>query len=106
MKILSIIGIVFIPLSTVSSIFGTEFFTAIVPSTEPASKDELKQGYIYVNPQLWILVAIALPLTLIILTFWLVWERQSVVGVPHGVWTLKGRLLRPSPPEPQPSPSA
>ncbi|KAH8881790.1 hypothetical protein GQ53DRAFT_667085, partial [Thozetella sp. PMI_491] len=62
MRIISIVGTIFIPFSAISSVFGTQFFTSVGP-------------YMYVNPEFWILWAIAMPITLTVLIIWLVWEQ-------------------------------
>ncbi|KAK3986193.1 hypothetical protein QBC44DRAFT_248725 [Cladorrhinum sp. PSN332] len=65
-RIISIVGMVFIPFSAVSSIFGTQFFSAAPsPSEEGASASHMD-----VNPDFWILWAIALPLTFFIIGMW------------------------------------
>ena len=73
MRILSALGVIFLPLSTVGTIFGTQFFTSV-------QSDDLQTGYMHINPQFWVLWAIALPLTLGILLFWLAWEKMGRNG--------------------------
>ncbi|KAK1757076.1 hypothetical protein QBC47DRAFT_451539 [Echria macrotheca] len=58
-RIISIVGMVFIPFGAVCSIFGTQFFS---------SADVAR--HIDLNPDFWMLWAIAVPLTLIILGVW------------------------------------
>ncbi|KAK4168367.1 hypothetical protein QBC43DRAFT_117290 [Cladorrhinum sp. PSN259] len=59
-RIISIVGLVFIPFSAVSSIFGTQFFS-----------DSAGAGsHMRVSPDFWILWVIALPLTFVIIGLW------------------------------------
>jgi hypothetical protein len=54
---------VFLPFGTITSIFGTQFFT-------PGSQ------HMDINPDFWVLWVIAIPVTLIILAVWRVTERD------------------------------
>ncbi|KAK4223942.1 hypothetical protein QBC38DRAFT_424511 [Podospora fimiseda] len=67
-RIISIVGMVFIPFSAVSSIFGTQFFS---------TPDETA-GHMAVNSDFWMLWVIALPLTLVIVGMWRWSEYKSM----------------------------
>lgn len=73
-RIISVVGMVFIPFSAVSTIFGTQFFSAENISDEGSMALHMK-----VNPDFWMLWAIALPLTLIILSIWRLTEYRNTV---------------------------
>lgn len=66
MRAISIVGLVFIPFGTITSIFGTQFFT-------PAANGR----HMSVNPDVWILFVIAIPITLISLAIWVASERND-----------------------------
>jgi Mg2+ and Co2+ transporter CorA len=67
MRILSLLGIIFVPISTVSTIFSTPFFTS------SPSQDE----HVVVNPEIWWLCVVALLLTLAIFAIWIAWDRRE-----------------------------
>ncbi len=73
-RIISILGGVFIPFSAVCSVFGTQFFTSVTGNASPFGEET---PYMDLNPQFWILWAIALPITLGILTSWFAWENWA-----------------------------
>lgn len=66
MRTIAIVGLVFIPFGTITSVFGSQFFT---PRASGAHMD--------VNPDIWILFAIALPVTIISLAIWIAAERRD-----------------------------
>jgi hypothetical protein len=74
MRVLSVLALFFLPLSTVSSIFGTQFFT----STAPRDSGSWNDVSLNLNPKFWLLWAIAVPLTLAVLAVWILWERQAI----------------------------
>ncbi|KAK4118233.1 hypothetical protein N657DRAFT_694550 [Parathielavia appendiculata] len=64
-RLISIVGMVFIPFSAITSIFGTQFFT---PEAQ----------HMNVNPDFWVLWVIAIPMTITILAVWQVSEHDSL----------------------------
>ncbi|KAK4234186.1 hypothetical protein C8A03DRAFT_47425 [Achaetomium macrosporum] len=64
-RLISIVGLVFLPFSTITSIFGTQFFS---------SGDE----HMNVNPDFWLLWLVAVPVTLLILGVWRAGERDTL----------------------------
>ena len=74
-KTLSVLAMVFLPISTVSSIFGTEFFsTAAVGEAPPA-------GYTtHVSSRFWVFWAVAVPVTLACLAGWGLWMKRFHPG--------------------------
>jgi len=71
---------VFIPFGPVSSIFGMHFFSAL---GEPPSNQGSASMLIDVNPDFWILWAITVPVTFVILGIWRATEK-SVLESPRG----------------------
>jgi heme/copper-type cytochrome/quinol oxidase subunit 2 len=67
MRILSLLGIIFVPISTVSAIFSTPFFTST------PSQDE----HVVMNPEIWWLCVAALLVTLTIFVTWTVCDRRN-----------------------------
>ncbi|RKU47971.1 hypothetical protein DL546_003815 [Coniochaeta pulveracea] len=63
MKTLSLLGAIFLPATLLASVFSMTFFN-------------FQDGASEVNPQLWIYFAIAIPLTLLIVLIWWIWERS------------------------------
>lgn len=75
MKTLSILAMVFLPISTVSSVFGTQFFTqTTLPDATSSSGVGLS---LVVSRKFWWLWAISIPLTLTLLVGWGFWIRRS-----------------------------
>jgi len=66
-RILSLLGIIFVPISTVSTIFSTPFFTSTPSENE----------HVVVNPEVWWLCVVALLLTLTMFVVWFVWDRRE-----------------------------
>ncbi|KAK3364678.1 hypothetical protein B0T25DRAFT_530788 [Lasiosphaeria hispida] len=71
---------VFIPFGAVSSIFGAQFFST---PGEPPSDQGSASKHMDVNPDFWILWAITVPVTFVILGIWRATE-QSVLESPRG----------------------
>lgn len=72
MRTISVIAVIFLPISVISSIFGSQFFgtnTATLP-------DGSVKNVTFVTPQFWVLWAIALPFTLLVLGGWFLWLRR------------------------------
>ncbi|KAK3324843.1 hypothetical protein B0H66DRAFT_587731 [Apodospora peruviana] len=90
MRILSVLGVVFLPLSTVSTIFGTQFFTAVPEAV--GFDGATVPSYMVVNSKFWLLWAVSLPLTLTIILGWLAWESGGTFG--QGLRKLLGRRGR------------
>ncbi len=65
MRLISIVGLVFIPFTAITSVFGTQFFVA---------QDE----HMAINPDFWVLWVIAIPVTLLILAMWRVTEQDDL----------------------------
>jgi hypothetical protein len=70
-RLMSILGLVFIPFSAVTSVFGTQFFS-------PADDGRHMQ----VSADFWMLWTTALPLTLVILAVWCATERREPLKWP------------------------
>ncbi|KAK4247700.1 hypothetical protein C7999DRAFT_14304 [Corynascus novoguineensis] len=66
-RTISIVGMVFIPFGAITGVFGTQFFT---PQAHGQHMD--------VNPDLWVLFAIAIPVTLFIMAIWQVSEHDHL----------------------------
>lgn len=73
MKTLAVAAIIFLPISTISSVFGTQFFTTV---TADVSTDGPARPSTYVSSQFWILWTVAIPVTLILLLSWSFWVRR------------------------------
>jgi hypothetical protein len=69
MKNLAFLGTIFVPTSTVGTIFGTQFFSSVTR--------EDGTTYLNVNPKFWFLWAISLPVTLLLAVGWGVWFKYS-----------------------------
>jgi Mg2+ and Co2+ transporter CorA len=63
MKTIAVMTLIFMPLSTVAGIFGTQFMKL----------DEEEPWHIHVSQDFWLLWIIAVPLTLIVLFIWRIW---------------------------------
>ncbi|KAJ8111521.1 hypothetical protein OPT61_g5900 [Boeremia exigua] len=72
MKSIAVTTLIFLPLSTIASIFGTQFMKL----------DENGRLHIRVSEDFWLLWVVALPLTAIVLLIWRVWY-----------YDVRGRLL-------------
>ena len=80
-RILSVLGMIFLPLSAVSSIFGSQFFSSIPAETNPDSGESQPESF-HINRKFWILWAIAIPLTLSVITGWILWESWKIGRLP------------------------
>lgn len=72
MRTISVIAVIFLPISVISSIFGSQFFgtnTATLP-------DGSVENVTFMTRQFWVLWAIALPFTLLVLGGWFLWLRR------------------------------
>ena len=75
MKTLSVLAIIFLPISTVSSVFGTPFFTqTTLPNATSSSSVEMS---FVVSGKFWLLWTISIPLTLALLGGWVVCLKRS-----------------------------
>jgi Mg2+ and Co2+ transporter CorA len=63
MKTIAVMTLIFMPLSTVAGIFGTQFMKL----------DEEEPWHIRVSQDFWLLWVIAVPLTVVVVTIWRVW---------------------------------
>ncbi|KAL2022280.1 hypothetical protein VTK56DRAFT_5678 [Thermocarpiscus australiensis] len=90
MKILSLLGAIFLPATYLASVFGMSFFdfhpdnnsdssspTPTTTTTTAASSANASASP--VSPLLWIYFAITVPLTLVIVVCWRVWDRRREV---------------------------
>jgi heme/copper-type cytochrome/quinol oxidase subunit 2 len=74
-----VLGIIFVPISTIATVFGTQFFNSVTFSDE-LPPGALEHQHMTMNPEIWWLAATALPLTLIIIISWLLWEKWGRHG--------------------------
>jgi hypothetical protein len=74
MKTLAVVTLVFLPLTTVATIFGTQMFTI-----NPDEPHKLRM-----SEDFWLLWAIAVPLTLVVLIAWRLWYRDARDKLEHG----------------------
>ncbi|KAL2164543.1 hypothetical protein VTH06DRAFT_3760 [Thermothelomyces fergusii] len=73
MKVLSLMGAIFLPATYLASIFGMTFFN-FVP--DGGGGDGGDGGWNPVSPLLWIYFAITVPLTVVVVVFWHLWDRR------------------------------
>lgn len=73
MRTLSFLALIFLPISTISTIFGSQFFGTDVVALPNGSM----KATLVVSSQLWILWVVSIPITLLIVTGWLFWLRHS-----------------------------
>lgn len=72
-KTLSVLAMIFLPISTVSSIFGTEFFsTEAIDDSDPGSPATYTT---YVSSRFWVFWVVAVPVTLFCLLGWGLWMK-------------------------------
>jgi membrane protein implicated in regulation of membrane protease activity len=73
-KILSLLAMVFLPISTIATVFGTEFFTSgsLDSSITTGTNDTL-----VVSNKFWLLWVISLPITMTLVGGWWVWMRRT-----------------------------
>jgi len=74
MKTLAVVAMIFLPMSTVSSIFGTQFFSTVT-AADPSPDGPIKSST-YVSSQFWIFWTVAIPMTLVIFCGWSLWIRR------------------------------
>ena len=74
MRGISILALFFLPITAVSSIFGTQFFSTV--EVKEDNRDPTENPFTDLNGKFWILWAIAGPLTVVIGVLWLLWERK------------------------------
>ncbi|KAL4923146.1 uncharacterized protein BDV17DRAFT_277947 [Aspergillus undulatus] len=74
MATIAFVTLIFLPITTVSTIFGSQFFNT---AQDNAS--------IEVSKDFWIFWVISIPLTLAVLLGWSLWQRRGVVG-DHAAW--------------------
>jgi len=67
MKTIAFMTMFFLPVSTVATIFGAQFFT--VGSEAPS--------HLQISPDFWILWAIAAPFTLVVVIVWRLWYLEA-----------------------------
>jgi heme/copper-type cytochrome/quinol oxidase subunit 2 len=73
MKMIAVVTLIFLPLGTVASVFGTQFI----------SQKDNQPNHIIVSNDFWLLWLIAVPLTLFVVLLWRVWyhdERAQLRG--------------------------
>lgn len=87
MKSLSMLGIFFLPISTICSVFSTPFFTSSSPPNSVLSNsgNAIPVSHLAIDPQFWMLWAISLPVTMIVFIVWFIFENST---------SLKKRLAR------------
>jgi len=78
MRTLSTLAMIFLPISTVSSIFGTQFFTTTT-SRDPTSDSGTVTSAFVVSQKFWLLWTISIPITVVLLAGWGIWIRRSQV---------------------------
>ncbi|KAJ9606941.1 hypothetical protein H2200_008952 [Cladophialophora chaetospira] len=69
MHTIALTTLIFLPISTVATIFGSQFFNFL----DPDSRD----GF-HVSPQFWIFWAFTVPLTIVVLTIWIYYHPSNV----------------------------
>jgi hypothetical protein len=92
MKILSLLGAIFLPATYLCSIFSMAFFDFIPdtgnepPSTSPSSNDSSSSSssggavsWSPVSPLLWVYFVITIPITLMIVLLWRWWDKRREV---------------------------
>jgi hypothetical protein len=105
MRILSVLGMVFLPISTVSSVFGTQFFTSVVLG------DSFREGRngtpeFVVNHKFYILWAIAIPLTSLIVIGWAIWDNWDEIHAQAASFRNLSRMSKPQNSSQLPDPEA
>jgi hypothetical protein len=75
MRTLSILAMIFLPISTVSSIFGTQFFTTTTSQDLMSGSGAVTSSFV-VSEKFWLLWIISIPVTIILLVGWGVWIRR------------------------------
>ncbi|KAH6854674.1 hypothetical protein B0I37DRAFT_36799 [Chaetomium sp. MPI-CAGE-AT-0009] len=70
-RAISLLTMTFLPFSAVSTVFGTQFFGYY--SSGPQEEPQRFQ----VNPAFWIMFVFAVPLTVLVVGWWYMWEKGS-----------------------------
>jgi H+/Cl- antiporter ClcA len=89
-KTLAVVALIFLPISTVSSIFGTQFFSTVT-AADPSPNGPTKSST-YVSLQFWIFWIVAIPLTLGLLLGWSLWIRRSQPKAQRWIVDVEKRL--------------
>ncbi|KAL4908528.1 hypothetical protein BDW74DRAFT_175210 [Aspergillus multicolor] len=84
MATIAFVTLVFLPITTVSTIFGSQFF-----NTAPDNAS------IEVSKDFWIFWVVSIPLTLLVLLGWTLWQRKGAVNT-HNAWKQTLRSFLPS----------
>jgi hypothetical protein len=80
MKILSLLGAIFLPSTYLASIFSMAFFDFIPDSPDSSNGNSNSNStWSPVSPLLWIYFAISVPLTVLIVVGWRWWDRRREV---------------------------
>ncbi|KAK4123725.1 hypothetical protein N657DRAFT_645313 [Parathielavia appendiculata] len=85
MKLLSLMGAIFLPSTYLASVFSMSFFDFIPDSTDLAASTDNGSGsgsggrWSPVSPLLWIYFAISVPLTVLIVVGWRWWDKRREV---------------------------
>src|SRR5947207_11499 len=83
MKTLTIMAMIFLPISTVSSIFGTQFFNAVTVA-DPSPDGHIRSTTTtHISSQFWVFWILAIPVTLVILFGWKFWIRRFQPKTPR-----------------------
>ncbi|KAM5471201.1 hypothetical protein MauCBS54593_003541 [Microsporum audouinii] len=81
LKALSLVATVFLPISTVASVFSTPFFESSGPSMSPQPGGGKEGGTtFFVNPKVWVLWVISVPITVVLICGWWLWEKRTQPG--------------------------
>lgn len=80
LKALSLVATVFLPISTVATVFSTPFFEASGPSTSPQASDVQGGGTLLVNSKFWLLWAVSMPISVALIFGWWFWVKGVDAG--------------------------
>jgi len=67
MRTIAVVTMVFLPVATVAGVFGSQLITL----------DSTAQYHLRVSPDFWILWAIAVPLTVVVMVVWRLWYMHT-----------------------------
>lgn len=106
MKILSLLGAIFLPATYLASVFGMTFFEFLPDGDRRAGSggsdatDSSSSPRGPVAPELWIYFAITVPMTLIIVLLWWWWDRRrdarhakEDADVEQGIEKMEGQIM-------------
>lgn len=79
MRATSLLAMTLLPFSTVVTVFGTQFFDSSGPSGDSGQPLRFEM-----NPKIWVMFAIAIPLTATVLGWWYFWVERSEREDPPG----------------------